>query len=73
MIEIEISVVGKHPRVTRAVGGECAVVLIDNTVERARWATDKGVITMVGDATSRRDRLRRRLANLDAGGTGDVE
>ena len=28
---------------------------------------------MVGDATSRRDRLRRRLANLDAGGTGDVE
>jgi voltage-gated potassium channel len=30
---------------------ETAVVLIDNTVERARWATDKGVITMVGDAT----------------------
>ena len=27
------------------------VVLIDNTVERARWATDKGVITLVGDAT----------------------
>src|SRR4029077_17032758 len=27
------------------------VVLIDNSVERARWATDKGVITMVGDAT----------------------
>src|SRR3989454_5074527 len=29
----------------------CTVVLIDNTVERARWATDKGVITLVGDAT----------------------
>jgi len=27
------------------------VVLIDNRVERARWATDKGVITLVGDAT----------------------
>jgi voltage-gated potassium channel len=27
------------------------VVLIDNSVERARWATDKGVITLVGDAT----------------------
>ena len=27
------------------------VVLIDNKVERARWATDKGVITLVGDAT----------------------
>lgn len=27
------------------------VVLIDNQVERARWATDKGVITLVGDAT----------------------
>jgi voltage-gated potassium channel len=27
------------------------VVLIDNVVERARWATDKGVITLVGDAT----------------------
>jgi voltage-gated potassium channel len=27
------------------------VVLVDNQVERARWATDKGVITLVGDAT----------------------
>jgi voltage-gated potassium channel len=27
------------------------VVLIDNQVDRARWATDKGVITLVGDAT----------------------
>src|SRR5262249_19563198 len=27
------------------------VVLIDNRVERARWGTDKGVITLVGDAT----------------------
>jgi hypothetical protein len=26
-------------------------VLIDNKVDRARWATDKGVITLVGDAT----------------------
>ena len=30
---------------------ESTVVLIDNRVERARWATDKGVITLVGDAT----------------------
>src|SRR5437667_2093364 len=30
---------------------EATVVLIDNTVDRAKWATDKGVITMVGDAT----------------------
>jgi len=30
---------------------EETIVLIDNTVERARWATDKGVITCVGDAT----------------------
>src|SRR5437870_3836726 len=30
---------------------ESTVVLIDNTVDRARWATDKGVITLVGDAT----------------------
>jgi voltage-gated potassium channel len=30
---------------------EAEVVLIDNRVERARWATDKGVITLVGDAT----------------------
>jgi voltage-gated potassium channel len=27
------------------------VVLIDNTVDRAKWATDKGAITLVGDAT----------------------
>jgi voltage-gated potassium channel len=31
--------------------GEANVVLIDNSVDRARWATDKGVITLVGDAT----------------------
>lgn len=30
---------------------EATIVLIDNRVERARWATDKGVITLVGDAT----------------------
>jgi len=30
---------------------EATVVLVDNKVERARWATDKGVITLVGDAT----------------------
>src|SRR5437773_171941 len=30
---------------------EESVVLIDNTVARAGWATDKGVITLVGDAT----------------------
>src|SRR6516162_4025585 len=30
---------------------EATVVLVDNRVERARWATDKGVITLVGDAT----------------------
>ncbi len=30
---------------------QATVVLIDNVVERARWATDKGVITLVGDAT----------------------
>jgi voltage-gated potassium channel len=30
---------------------EATVILIDNKVERARWATDKGVITLVGDAT----------------------
>ncbi len=43
-------------RVGRSVISEllrshAAVVLIDNSVERARWATDKGVITLVGDAT----------------------
>src|SRR5204862_4320433 len=31
--------------------GGSTVVLIDNKVDRARWATDKGVITLVGDAT----------------------
>jgi voltage-gated potassium channel len=30
---------------------ETDVVLIDNSLDRARWATDKGVITLVGDAT----------------------
>ena len=30
---------------------ETNVVLIDNTVDRAKWGTDKGVITLVGDAT----------------------
>src|SRR5437870_11507814 len=30
---------------------EASVVLIDNDVDRARWATDKGVISLVGDAT----------------------
>ena len=30
---------------------QAIVVLIDNSVDRARWATDKGVITLVGDAT----------------------
>jgi voltage-gated potassium channel len=30
---------------------QATVVLIDNRVERARWATDKGVITLVADAT----------------------
>lgn len=30
---------------------DVTVVLIDNTIERARWATDKGVITLLGDAT----------------------
>lgn len=30
---------------------DVTVVLVDNTIERARWATDKGVITLVGDAT----------------------
>jgi voltage-gated potassium channel len=30
---------------------DATVVMIDNSVERARWATDKGIITMVGDAT----------------------
>src|SRR5437870_12650089 len=30
---------------------EVSIVLIDNSVDRARWATDKGVISLVGDAT----------------------
>src|SRR5262245_930170 len=43
-------------RVGRAVihellRSQATVVLIDNNVERAKWATDKSVITMVGDAT----------------------
>ena len=43
-------------RVGRAVIQEllrskATVVLIDNRVERSRWATDKGVITLVDDAT----------------------
>src|SRR2546428_9129157 len=33
------------------IRSETNVVLIDNTVDRAKWATDKGVITLVGDAT----------------------
>src|SRR5215831_5662055 len=33
------------------IRSEANIVLIDNTVDRARWATDKGVITLVGDAT----------------------
>jgi voltage-gated potassium channel len=33
------------------IRSDADVVLIDNTVDRARWATDKGVITLVGDAT----------------------
>ena len=51
-------------RVGRAViqellRSEATVVLIDNKVERARWATDKGVITLVGDAT--KDEALRQL------------
>jgi len=43
-------------RVGRSVINEllrsrASVVLIDNRVDRAGWATDKGVITLVGDAT----------------------
>jgi voltage-gated potassium channel len=33
------------------IRSETNVVLIDNTLERAKWGTDKGVITLVGDAT----------------------
>jgi voltage-gated potassium channel len=40
---------------------EATVVLIDNTVDRARWATDKGVITMVGDATKDEVLLQARV------------
>jgi voltage-gated potassium channel len=40
---------------------ESTVVLIDNKVERARWATDKGVITMVGDATKDEVLLQARV------------
>ena len=42
--------VGRHV-IQELLRSEATVVLIDNTVERARWATDKGVITLVGDAT----------------------
>jgi len=43
-------------RVGRSVINEllrsrASVVLIDNRIDRAGWATDKGVITLVGDAT----------------------
>jgi len=43
-------------RVGRSVVNEllrsrASVVLIDNRIDRAGWATDKGVITLVGDAT----------------------
>jgi len=41
---------------------EASVVLIDNDVDRARWATDKGVITFVGDAT--KDEILRQ-ARID--------
>ena len=30
---------------------EASVVVIDNSVERAKWVPDKGVITLLGDAT----------------------
>jgi voltage-gated potassium channel len=33
------------------IRGQTEVVLIDNSVDRARWATGRGVITLVGDAT----------------------
>lgn len=42
--------VGRHV-IQELLRNEATVVLIDNKVERARWATDKGVITLVGDAT----------------------
>jgi voltage-gated potassium channel len=42
--------VGRHV-IQELLRNEATVVLIDNTVEKARWATDKGVITLVGDAT----------------------
>ena len=43
-------------RVGRSVINEllrsrASVVLIDNRIDRAGWATDKGVVTLVGDAT----------------------
>jgi voltage-gated potassium channel len=41
---------------------EASVVVIDNNAERARWATDKGVITLVGDAT--KDEILRQ-ARID--------
>ena len=33
------------------IRSETDVVLIDNSIDRAKWATNKGVITLVGDAT----------------------
>jgi voltage-gated potassium channel len=45
------------------VRSEATVVVIDNSVDRARWATDKGVITMVGDAT--KDEMLRQ-ARVDS-------
>ena len=54
-------------RVGRSVINEllrsrASVVLIDNRVDRAGWATDKGVITLVGDAT--KDEILRQ-AQID--------
>jgi voltage-gated potassium channel len=54
-------------RVGRAVihellRSQAKVVLIDNSVERAQWGTDKGVITLVGDAT--KDEILRQ-ARID--------
>jgi voltage-gated potassium channel len=44
------------------IRSEAAVVLIDNSLERARWGTDKGIITLVGDAT--KDEILRQ-ARID--------
>jgi voltage-gated potassium channel len=53
-------------RVGRAVIHEllrshATVVLIDNDVNRAKWATDKGVITMIGDATKDEALIQARI------------